>query len=412
VPPPSSPGIAKIFAPAVIACLVVGLIWVNGSRPDRSGGFRIPDWLWWIIALMILTITWQGSRIAFNKETGEVFFLLSRILGCGFLVVFTGHLARRQDLVLRVLHSFFWGMLVLSALIIFIGFTGLNLFGDLRPPRTLGVQMPFHKTSGVLRSYGELGIMFSIAWAYFLAYRGKYPVWLQCATVPVMLLAVVIAQSRNIYLAITFITAVHFVLPFLKLRPVKIALIFVAILMPAIVDTALPTLSKLAFGRALIGAERFEMNVHSRGEQREIANDLIAEDPVRATAGMSHQEWLDNMGRVTGYDPVMLHNHFYSLMLFMGLAAGLVTIVGLYLVPGIVLAKRANGGNRLSRTVFVALLGGYSSLGFYEGWFSTAFLLLLSLIWILAFSRPNRPSGAAGVPPWARSRRDLSYASS
>ena len=396
IPPPTSLGPAKFLAPASMLFVAAVLIMLGLTERRRSGQVsRNSAGLGMVVLLVLL---FHGVRIFYQHEMSEAPYWVSRGLFWITGLILLAWLGNSDDITPEILlERFFWGVVALSVLVIFVGFTGVTWFGGVRPSRTYGVKMPFYKTSGIPRSFGEFGIMASTAWAFFLVYHRRFRLFKRAAIAGVLLLAILIAQSRNVYLSIVVVTAAYVVLTNMPNRSVFARVILTcAFFMPFIIDFALPWIGSLPIGEALIGEGVFEKNVYSRGVQHEIALNLIMEQPSRTLFGYSHAEWLRWMGELEDKEHV-IHNHFISLILYMGLLPGGFALLALYVIPMYRMIRYADWQSPENMAVYLAVTGCVLSLGFYEGWFSPAYVIVVVSAWML--SRPKMKESSQSVYP-------------
>ncbi len=398
VPRPTSGGALAVVAPvvgAVVAYLAVVEVLATGRRDGRL----LPGALATTAALATAA---YAVRVLWLGETEEVQFVISRILlvvvMCSVAVLARGE--RDEDL----LQAFAYGVLVLGGLVALVGITGLHLLEAPSPARTLGIRLPWFKTAGVPRSYGEQGVIVSLALAYFLVYRRRLPPLLRVGLPAACVVIVAMGQSRNILLAaVTVIVAWflvirpgHWLLARVTLMACGVATLVVEQLLPLIADTSL--------GAALIGQGIFQRNVEARFGLVGGAIHLVRDQPLRALVGWQHRDW--RQFNLTDYD-VGVHNHIASSLLFLGVIAGTATLVVVFVIPLhrllVVLASApAPGVRRRAQVLVTAATGVLVSLNFYEGFFSLTVGIFVGLMWafLAGVGHPGRP----GMPTRAATR--------
>ena len=72
-----------------------------------------------------------------------------------------------------------------------------------------GVKIPFFKNTGVPRSYGEYGILMSMAWAYWLVNFDRLAHHLRAVSGILLVAAIFVSQSRSTYLAVLVVTGAY-----------------------------------------------------------------------------------------------------------------------------------------------------------------------------------------------------------
>lgn len=352
----------------------------------------------WFVILLAAT-TFYAGRSYWSGSGSEWPFVASRILLVATVVAMY-LLLRRGDLE-KVLRMFLVGVVVLSALVTFIGVTGANIFEMPRPARTMGVSLPWFKTAGVPRSYGEQGIIVSVAVAYLLCFWRSLSPWTKYVGVAACLALLLAGQSRTMLLAAVVVLLASLVRHRSRLLG---SVLICAALSTAIVERLLPALSQTVVGSALIGQDTFERNVSVRFSLLDQAYALISTRPWRALLGFDHADWTDYTVDVA---EAGTHNHFAASLLFLGILGGAATIWCLYVAPlWLVLTSLHDVGVspeelRLRRMVLVSFAGILTCLNFYEGFFSLALSLMLALLWLLAH-RAKGFSRLVGRGPRAR----------
>ncbi|WP_066640736.1 hypothetical protein [Serinicoccus hydrothermalis] len=393
LPRPTSGGVEALAAPLFVA----GLAYLTIIYSLVTGAHR---WLttshMLVLGLSVLATTLYSVRVVALHEGAEITFAASRwalILAAlsVSLLMATPRAFRRG------LATYLIGFLVLATLAAFIGVTGFALFERPLPARTFGIPMPFFKTAGVPRSYGEQGIILSIALAFVLVY------WKQMSTPRRWLLlggcAVILGmgQSRNMMLAAAVLVATWFLAVRTRSWVLTRFALLGASLATFLVSQALPTLTELGFVRALVGEGIFERNVTVRGTLAYGAVRLLTENPWAAAFGWPHSAWAE----INGLDTEAgVHNHFLSNLVFLGVIGGTLTIAAFYWIPLARILRTVETAELTSEQhdrrafVLVAAAGVLTSLNFYEGFFSITLALFIGVSWWLMSETDLRQDGA------------------
>jgi len=333
-------------------------------------------------------------RVAFVGDPTEYPFAASRVLMVAAIFAFFV-LARERP----VETSFHWitlGVLILSALALYIGTTGTNFLEPPRPARSFGVELPVMKTAGVPRSYGEQGIFYALAISYFLGYRSRFPAWAQIPIVALLLGGAIVSQSRNVYLAVVVVVAAWYLIVspgrYLALRVVVIA----ASIATFVVQFLLQFLAQTPVIAPLVGEGIYERNVYRRFTLLDAAQSFVSEQPLRALVGFDHHEWRTT---TMGIEEVGLHNNFAASLVHLGLVAGAITLVGLFFLPAFRVISQLEAGDlddaqsRVRKVCLTALVGALISLNFYEGFFSLVLAFLVAVLWIASCSPQSKNAG-------------------
>ena len=287
----------------------------------------------------------------------------------------------------RVYRMFFYGFLVSAAICIFCGFTGIQILEEdsIKPSRFLGLM----KSTGIFRSFGEFGIMAALAWAYLMYFAKKLPPIVALVGFVMILLAIAISQSRNVYLVITVVTASAILFRSMRIPALgRVSLAAFIIFVPLIVEVSMPILRSTSLGTQLIGEGILQTNVEVRFEHIRDAQDLIVKDPVLALVGFPREEWRDQMLEKHGH-AVAPHNHFVSSIIFLGIIGGSVWIFGLFIVPAVAMSEVEQ--QPVDQMTFVIMLGAITGLSFYEGFFSCVVILALAMTWATAWTSEYVP---------------------
>lgn len=392
VPRPTFSG-AVLIAPAVAVALFL-LTYIRVVSAMRHGLRPVMPGL--ALGVSMFVVALYAGRVVWLGETLEVPFAISRILMLLLIVVV-------YVLFQTMSAEDFWrpyilGALVLSVVALVIGITGVGWLEPARPPRTLGIPFPVHKTAGVPRSYGEQGVIVSILVAFAFAYvrSSGRSVAVARLCVPAAMVLLVVGQSRNMFLAacVTVLAA----LLIRHRRWVILHLVWIGSLLSTLVmEMLLPALMATSIGRGLVGEGVFERNVFTRFLLIDHVGEFVNRDWVRGVfLGFTHDDWLQqNYGwRVGG--PVDqetgIHNHFAADLAFHGLLPGVVLVLAMFAIPmwRLIQRQRRSGAvTRESQFVVAAMVGTLSSLNYYEGFFSLSVALLVGHLWLTADGRSH-----------------------
>ncbi len=390
VPRPTTGGNLALIAPLVGAALAY-LAAIEGLTARSRGRRMLPGAL--VVSLVIAT-GFYSARVVWLGQGEELQFAVSRILLVGVICA-AAVLAHggREELVLR---GFAYGVVVLGLLVAVIGFTGLHVLEAPLPARTLGVRLPWFKTAGVPRSFGEQGIILSVALAYYLVNRKRLPLVLRVGLPIASVVIVAMGQSRNILLAAVVVLGMWY----LVVRPGRWLLAGATLVAcgvaTLVVEQLLPIFARTSLGGALIGEGIFQRNVEARFGLVSGAIELVRQEPLRALIGWQHADW--RQFGLTDYD-VGVHNHVASSMLFLGVIAGSVTLWVILVRPlhRILAVLAGSAGSALGdrgRTLVVAAAGILVSLNFYEGFFSLTLGIFVGLMWAFLVDLKRHPTAA------------------
>lgn len=394
-------GVASAITAVGIAC-VIAVTFIRALTRGRQGGLVILPGHFLTVYILLLCVAVYGARSFVTGDRGEITAVLSRVVLILLIVCFSYTFEAMGARKLLVAYGV--GVTFLASLALVISITGISVFESPRPSRDLGVTLPFLKTAGVPRSFGEQGIVVAIVLAFVLVYWRQLSTLLRITLVCAVIVIELTGQSRNMLLSLFLV-----VLAWLVVRRGvrKLTAAFLLILAGAstfLVEQVFPQLSATELGEAVIGEGIYQANVQSRFSLTQGALELLRSDPARALIGWSHSEWLEvapNSLEAT------IHNHFIALLVFMGLPMGLLSIWLMFVRPLSRLvsshgeALGARNGN-IAKFVVVSGCGVLSSLNFYEGFFSISLALYIGLLWAVAYRVPS------GLIPLNHQRRRMS----
>ncbi len=420
LPRPTFDGPTSMLAPAAMVGL--GLLYVFWAARDghlrRSAGVRADLLILWMVAFVCA----YAIQIVLAGRTAEMEHLFSRVLFFVGILVTVEWLSHRDVTVRQVYGAVLVGFVSLSGLIIFQGVTGLGLFERIGAVGRFGDQFPFFRNSGVPRSFGELGIIASAAWAYLLTHGRFLHRVLHIALSGVVVLAVLITQSRTLWAAVALVTLSYLLLRTNFRTGAAQLLAILALLAPIAVELALPLLESSPATAVIVGERTSRRNIDDRLVAVDAAVDLLSENPARSMWGYGRSAWFDRIDIVAG-EKLGVHNNYLAHIVFLGVVAGGMSILILYVLPTWrLITGRASPATRL--LVYLSALGAFVSLNFYEGWFSPTLAVVLGTLWFTAHDpriedqseasgdRGARLTGAnaaagsgGGVAPHGRPRR-------
>ncbi len=337
-----------------------------------------------VITLNILIIFIYLLKIYLCKEWDELPFLVSKILAFVLLLTFLRWMIIKNISIEYIYRCVFYGVFALSMIIIFSSFTGISLFGgerDILPPRVFGIAMPFYKTAGVPRSFGELGIFLVIGWVYYICYHHTFRLSFKVISAIVFILATVASQSRSSYLAIGLAFMAYLFIKF-KINIYR-SLFLIVLILPLLISLSLPFLINMPVAKMFIGEKVYEKNVINRILSYGLAIDIIVKNPKDALWGISHESWKKYYSAFTNEEAV-LHNNFLANVLYLGIIAGFINIA-ILIIPILNILKLHINRSTVLTACYLITLGTIVSLQFYEGFFSVIYILQLSILWYVKY---------------------------
>lgn len=394
LPRPTIEGPAALLAPLALAALVYGaFVWLVAERPEDGGRrARVTR----LAAICAASLGSYAVTLAMAPSAGEIVRFGARASMYAGSLALVHWMGSRRLTATAVLGPLFHGYLLVAALIVVVGTTGVSPFEPPAIARDYGFVLPFQKTAGIPRSFGELALIASAAWAYLLVMspRLRRPVRVVAwALVP---LSVIVCQSRTAYLAFAVVTVSYVVFRRVQWLWVTRAVLAACVAGPLTLSLVLPAVEDQPVAQSFVGEGYLRDNVTERVSLVGTATGMLAEAPLRSLLGFPHAAWDERSAADGDGEPTALHNHFLATLLFLGLTGGGVVLVALYLVPMATVLRRGLRTDE-SLLVVVAMLGAFVSLSFYEGYFSLAFMVLLAALWHEAAPPAGavQPTGAA-----------------
>lgn len=381
LPRPTAVGPEKFVLPLVVSTVLLFWLCFYPKRIRASKG-QIGSLF---LILVFSSLSFLG-RVSLHWSTEELNVLVSRFLLSATIFASAHWMLTTSVDKERSIRLLTYGFCFTSIITIFVGLTSIPILepDSVKPSRYI----PFCcKTTGVFRSFGEFAIMGSMAWAYLLFYRRSFRgiVWASLASLT--LSALLISQSRNVYVSVAMVTGLALLYQNLKVpRLVRMALPVLIMLAPLGIDGALPLLKSMPIVSDVVGQDDvYEGNVRFRYEQFPLAWKLLTQDFEHMLLGVSREEWQSH-AIVFGDEDVAPHNHFLSNVVFLGVG-GWVYVLGLFLMPCISLGNSPNRNSLYGSLVPIVMMGTIAGLSFYEGFFSLIVALVIALTWVSAFQR-------------------------
>jgi len=387
VPRPTVGSSLRYVAPGVgVVLLLVSLLhWgARGGSGQFETGSRIP--------IVLLTVTaFYAGRAVFTDFESESEYAVSRVLMV-MLIVCTYYLFSFDTSPEAAWRWFAIGCLPLASLVVAIGVTGNDFLGTAYPGRPLGITIPWSKTTGVPRSFGEQGIVVAVATSYMLGYWTQISRIMRVLLTGSLVVIVITGQSRNMYLSALVVLVVWFVFARRNRWSLMGYSLVVAGLSTFFVEVTLPLIAETGFGRSIIGEGIFERNIYTRFSIVHGAVDVISTNPIRVLVGIDHSDWTLFWLSRTG-ESVGLHNNIFASLLYLGVIGGAITLLVLYAIPAIRILRQLKNDALTPtdvtrrRVALTGLAGTLISINFYEGFFSLALALQVGLLWVLMVGR-------------------------
>jgi hypothetical protein len=381
---------SRFLAPALAVTIVVAALLFAAVRARRAESQSRRA------ALLLIPSAAYAFRVAFESETSEYDFVASRFLMV-FVIMSVAYVVAEHD-VDFVMRSLLVGGVVLGVLVLVIGVTGSYFLEPVRPARTLGVQLPFFKTAGVPRSFGEQGILVSLMLAHVLVYWSHLGRVRRSAALIAAVLLVAFGQSRNMLLA-ALVVVVAVMVASARRYKLLAALLLTATFATFIVAAIIPLISATTVGSALIGEGIYERNVFARFSLTDAATDLLASDPLGAVLGYTREEWGAHYASSSGEEEGV-HNHLLATVLFLGVPAGVASLWLMFWHPATQILSQLGGdgldvGQRHRRHfLLVALSGVLTSINFYEGFFSLFVAFFVGFMMRVAYTPSEGVEGS------------------
>jgi O-antigen ligase len=170
-----------------------------------------------LFLLVWLCISHVINTVRFGYSPGELRLLFGR-MSFAIIVFITYCNVRSVEDYAKILRIFSYSVLLLSGMIVLFSIFDLDPFHVMtRHPRIYwGISMPFHKTSAIPISYGELGIIAISAIPALLYSLRKdirvFPPGVSIWALMLIVLAIFISQSRNAWVSVIATVASVFLL--------------------------------------------------------------------------------------------------------------------------------------------------------------------------------------------------------
>jgi hypothetical protein len=391
IPRPTVTGLPSVLAPVSLVFLVVafmlGVAFV--AKLDTADSLVVGRMFF---VLIVPTLLYGFRILAESQWSEEGYFAAKVAMSLGGLVILLWLYAANVT-VQQMYKALLVGYTLLAMLMVYVGVTGHGIFEPARPPRSYGIQMPFFKAAGVPRSYGELAIYSSAVLAYLLVYRRemKKPLWV--IAMLVWFVTVLVAQSRTGFIAAAVVLIGFVSLRLFARRTVAYLMILGVLSIPIAAQWLYPSLQDEQFVSDVIGQSTFQTNVDLRLNMYSTAFSWLTHPSVELLLwGIDRSLWLAGTASSLG-SAIVLHNYFLSTLMFFGIVGGLLSLVGLVLMP---VWRLASSGlvSPQQQVVFLGTLGMLTSLQFYEGFFSLILMWQLAALWYVAYGGrlPSEPA--------------------
>jgi O-antigen ligase len=398
MPRPTVDSSVALIAPIVISIflfLSLSYFFLNGVG-IISSNYRLIN----LFTIMFFIIFLYATRIAIRNESNELNYLLGRILSFLIIVVFLTWLNSRQVSVVEIYKSIFFSVIFVSLIVTYFGITGRGgffIFSGMEHGREFssGFSVPFYRSAGIERSYGEFGIFLSAAWAYYLLFRKNHTFIIRSICGILLILSIIISQSRTTWLALILVTTTFL---FIKVGGRKIIIYFLLAMtffLPLVTNLISTVGRELPGIRSIIGDRNIhEANVESRHNIDVLAINLFFKKPVEMLVGISHAKWFEafprNFEKDSGHGIAGIHNHFLANLVYMGLFSGLLYML-LYLIPAIRLINLDFYHQKDIFLILLCTIGLITCLNFFEGFFSPiSSVILATLIYTSYRSEPEK----------------------
>jgi O-antigen ligase len=328
------------------------------------------------------------NTVRFEYSSGELRLLIGRM--AFIIVVFlTYSNVRSVGDYAKILRIFSYSVLLLSVLIILFSVFHIDPFHIMtRHPRIYWeISMPFHKTSAIPISYGEIGII-AVSAIPALMYSVRqdikvFPSGASLAALMIILLAIFISQSRNAWVSVIATMASVFLLYRWKSSNQLVkAILFLSLVVTAAVSLILfgDVFEKLIEG--FISTDIYQANVINRLYSYAMGIQLFLGNMV---IGVGSSNVATHIGFYKGEEDV-LHNAFIDQIAGTGLF-GFIPFLLLFAVAFCQLMKISKSENQLiamyGRILTASFIGTVCALQFYRGFLSETLAveygLLLSL---------------------------------
>jgi O-antigen ligase len=326
--------------------------------------------------------------VRFEYSAGELRLLFGR-LSFAVIVFITYYSVRSLGEYAKILRIFSYSVLIVSGMIILFSVFHLDPFQVMtRHPRIYwGVSMPFHKTSAIPISYGELGIV-AISAIPALLYSLRrdirvFPPGISLVALMLIVLAVFISQSRNAWVSVAA-TVVSVVLLYNRkgsnqLLKVTFASSFIAAVAVSLV-LFWNVFTKFIVG--FISTDIYQANVFNRLHSYALGIQLFLSNIM---IGSGSSNLAKHISFYKGEEDV-LHNAFIDQLAGTGLF-GFIPFLLLFIIAFRHLMKVSRSQNQLiamyGRILMSSFIGTVCALQFYRGFLSETLAveygLLLSL---------------------------------
>ncbi len=373
---------ARLVGPAVIAgALFVFALLVVTHRLRRTVDARLRTLIFLSAAACALYLT----RLALTGYLDEELELLySRFLLFGIVIAVVRYLELPGATLEELFRVFLLGYLANVVIQILIGVSGVTYLEPVRPARTLGFSIPFFKTTGTPRSFGEFGILTAAALSYVLVYRNRLGRVNASLALMAIGFAVLISQSRNVILTAFVVIGAYAVMRRTRNNVLGYWILAAALLIPFVIDEVLPAVEDVAVVESLVGRGVLASNVEARFELVDLGVEFLTDRPEDALFGHDWASWYDFTIIRTGMR-ISPHNHFIATFVTFGLLGGALVMYSLFVHPVIRMLRVGFRSDHERQLVYLAFVGAIVSLSFYEGFFSPILGMMLGVVWFVGY---------------------------
>jgi O-antigen ligase len=353
----------------------------EGEYWDNARFLYIYVFLWLIIAHIV-------NALRFGLGFGELRLLFGRI-SFGVITFTTYYLVRNLHDYCKILRIFCYSVLVFSVIIVLASLLNIDPFGVMtKNPRVYwGKSMIFNKTTFLVISDGELGIIFVSA-IPILIYSINRSVKLLSTrfaafSMGLILFATFITQSRNVWLTVTTTLVALFSLQMAKISPKYLkACVVLTVVSCTVVVTFLFRDVLVLVIEGFTGTGVLRENVFNRFEFYIIGLRLFLNNMVLGVGS-------SNIMHYTGIHrtkEVVLHNAFVDQMAGTGLV-GFIPFLLLFLLAFFQLFKALRSSDTdiamYARLLLASMAGSFCALQFYRGFFPETLAVELGLVMAL-----------------------------
>jgi O-antigen ligase len=295
------PPIAIIVALLVFSMVINLSVDRNLSNSVRKLG-KIGIFLFLYSLVLFSDIYWL---IMATNRPAELPFLLGRFIFISIMIITYLNVDSEEEYV-KCLRLVSYGVAVLSTLTIISSLFHVGI-GFVRPARTYGITMPFDKAIGVPMSGGEFSIICIFALALFLSDTlGKTTLFksrrISILFLLILLLAIVISQSRNAWLSTAVTLSLFSGLTLRAKRMTLLLMISLIIVIASLFSSEVMSIATMLQGEG----------IYSKNVMRRLDSFIYAVNIMRSNLalGYGHTYFQEMWARYSGAGEIVLHNNF------------------------------------------------------------------------------------------------------